>query len=265
MANSTVAAGTKVVSRAEWLAANREFLNKEKELTRLRDRLSRERQELPWVRVEKEYVFDTPGGKKTLGELFGGRSQLAIYHFMFGPEWEQGCPSCSLVADQIEGSAVHLGQRDVRLVLVSRAPLEKIAAFKKRMGWKLPWASSFGSEFNHDFNVSLSREELAREDCYNFGSSGFPSDEAPGLSVFYKNERGEIFRTYSAYGRGLEVLLPMYMILDRAPKGRDEEGLAFSMAWVRHHDRYEGVEVVEEAAASGPAKAAGAGCCAEHS
>jgi len=230
-----------IVSQAEWLEARKDLLAKEKNFTRQRDTLSAERRKLPWVKVEKEYVFDTPGGKETLAALFGGKSQLIVYHFMFGPGWEEGCPSCSLLADHFDGSVVHLAHRDVTFLAVSRAPLPQIEAFKKRMGWRFPWVSSYGTDFNFDYHVSFTREQMAKGPVdYNFTPREFPSDEAPGLSVFYKNERGEIFHTYSAYARGLDLLIGAYNYLDLAPKGRDEDALAYTMAWVRHHDRYEG-------------------------
>jgi predicted dithiol-disulfide oxidoreductase (DUF899 family) len=228
-----------IVSRDEWLAARKQHLSKEKEFTRLRDELSRKRRELPWVRVEKNYVFDTPGGKETLSDLFEGRSQLLVYHFMFGPNWEQACKSCSFWADNFNGIVVHLKHRDVSLLAVSRAPLEKIQAFRKRLGWEFKWVSSFENDFNGDFHVSFTPEELAKgEVYYNYAMQKFPSDEAPGISVFYKNVKGEIFHTYSCYSRGLDMLNVAYHYLDLVPKGRDEEGLSFSMAWVRHRDRY---------------------------
>ncbi len=180
----------KVVSQAEWVAARKELLAKEKSLTRQRDALAEERNKLPWVKVDKKYEFETAGGKKTLAELFGGASQLAIYHFMFGPDWEQGCPSCSLLGDHMDGMGIHLAQRDVKLTMVSRAPLAKIEAFKKRMGWKFPWASSYGSEFNFDYGVSVPKDEVGKEHVYNYAPTKFPSDERPGLSVFYKNGNG---------------------------------------------------------------------------
>jgi predicted dithiol-disulfide oxidoreductase (DUF899 family) len=230
----------RVVSQAEWLEARKALLAKEKDFSRRRDALSAERRELPWVRVEKEYVFDSPGGKETLADLFAGRSQLIVYHFMFGPEWEQGCPSCSLVADHLDGAAVHLAQRDVTLVVVSRAPLPQIEAFKQRMGWRFKWVSSYGSDFNRDYHVSFTKEELASGKVfYNYGMSDFTSEEAPGTSVFYRDEVGEIFHTYSSYARGLDMLVGAYNYLDLVPKGRDEDGLPYTMAWVRHHDRYE--------------------------
>jgi predicted dithiol-disulfide oxidoreductase (DUF899 family) len=239
MSTSTVDLGHKVVSRGEWLEARKAHLAKEKTLTRQRDALVQERRELPWERVEKEYVFETPHGKKTLAELFDGKSQLLVYHFMFGPEWEQGCPSCSMVADTVDGSIVHVTQRDTAFAVISRAPMSKIAAFKERMGWSFLWVSSFGSDFNYDFAVTFMPEQLANGKPYNFGTSGFPADEAPGVSVFYKDEKGNVFHTYSSFGRGVEGLLGVYTLLDMVPKGRDEDALPYSMAWVRHHDRYE--------------------------
>jgi predicted dithiol-disulfide oxidoreductase (DUF899 family) len=241
----------KVVSEAEWIEARKELLLKEKALTRQRDALAEERRKLPWVKVDKNYVFLTASGEKTLGELFGGKSQLVLYHFMLGPEWEQGCPSCSLLGDHLDGMGIHLAVRDVRLMIVSRAPLEKIDAFRKRMGWKFPWVSSYGSEFNFDFGVSVPKEDVGKEVIYNYNLSKFPSDERPGLSVFYKNANGEVFHTYSMYARGLEDLLGVYVILDRVPKGRDEAGLTHGMAWVRHHDRYPESNIVELKSAKG--------------
>jgi predicted dithiol-disulfide oxidoreductase (DUF899 family) len=235
----------KVVSQAEWVEARKQLLVKEKKLTRERDELAAERQKLPWVTVDEKYEFDTANGKKSLADLFGGKSQLVIYHFMLGPDWEQGCPSCSLLGDHMDGLGIHLAQRDVRFTIVSRAPLAKIDAFKKRMGWKFPWVSSFGSKFNFDFEVSVPKEELGKEHIYNYSLTKFPSDERPGLSVFYKNANGEVFHTYSMYGRGLEDLMGLYVILDRVPKGRDEAGLPHGMAWVRHHDRYPESNIVE--------------------
>jgi predicted dithiol-disulfide oxidoreductase (DUF899 family) len=228
-----------VVSQEEWLASRKALLSKEKEFTRLRDQLSAERRELPWVKVDKEYVFDGPDGKETLADLFDGRSQLIVYHFMFGPGWEQGCPSCSYVSDHIDGANWHLPHRDVTLLAVSRAPLPQIEAFKRRMGWGFKWVSSLGNDFNHDYHVSFTPDEMARgEVYYNYGMEEFPSEEAPGVSVFYKNPGGAVFHTYSAYARGLDLLVGAYNYLDLAPKGRDEADLPWTMAWVRHHDRY---------------------------
>jgi predicted dithiol-disulfide oxidoreductase (DUF899 family) len=230
----------KIVSRDEWLVARKAHLADEKAFTRARDALSRKRRELPWVKVETNYVFDTENGKQSLADLFGTRSQLIVYHFMLGPGWEEGCPSCSLLADQFDGLAVHLAQRDVALVVVSRAPLAEIETFKRRMGWHFKWVSSFGSSFNYDYHVSFSPDEKVRETAtYNYEADGFPSEEGPGASVFFKNDAGEIFHTYSCYGRGLDILIGAYNFLDLAPKGRDEDGLAFTMSWVRHHDRYD--------------------------
>ena len=243
MATSTIEVQhPKVVSPAEWLTARKAHLAKEKEFTRLRDELSQQRRELPWEKIEKQYVFDGPGGKKTLADLFGKRSQLIVYHFMFGPGWKEGCPSCSYLADHFDGSAIHLAHRDVSFAAISRAPSAEIEAFKKRMGWRFPWVSSFGSDFNYDYHVSFSPEEKAKNNGkvqYNYELTEFGSEEGPGASVFYKDKTGDIFHTYSSYARGLDILVGTYNFLDLVPKGRDEEGLAFSMAWVRHHDRYE--------------------------
>ena len=228
-----------IVSQEEWLAARKQLLNREKEFTRLRDQLSAARRELPWVKVEKQYVFDGPDGKETLADLFDGRSQLMVYHFMFGPGWEQGCPSCSFVSDHIDGANWHLPHRDVTLLAVSRAPLAEIEAFKQRMGWRFKWVSSYDNDFNHDFHVSFTPDEMARgEVYYNYGMEQFPSEEAPGLSAFYKDPSGAVFHTYSTYARGLDMLVGAYNYLDLAPKGRDEADLPWTMAWVRHHDRY---------------------------
>ena len=229
-----------VVSPEAWLAARKRLLTREKEFTRLRDELSRERRELPWVRVEKAYAFDTPSGRQTLSDLFEGRSQLLVYHFMYGPDWEVGCKSCSFWADNFNGIVVHLAHRDVTMVAASRAPLQKLEAFRKRMGWGFKWVSSFGNDFNRDYHVSFSKEEMGKgEMFYNFQPSKFPSDEAPGVSVFWRNEKGEVFHTYSCYSRGLDMLNGAYHYLDLVPKGRDEQGLSYGMEWVRHHDRYE--------------------------
>lgn len=229
-----------IVLHDEWVAKRKDLLRREKELTRLRDELARKRRELPWEVVTKNYVFDAPYGKETLSGLFGGRSQLIVYHFMFGPDWEEGCPSCSLVADNLDGNVVHLAQRDVTLAVVSRAPIAKINAFKKRMSWKFDWVSSIANDFNRDFQVSFTGEEVAEGSTYyNYGLNPFPADEAHGVSVFFKNELGEIFHTYSTYARGTEPLLGVYNFLDLVPRGRDEDDLPFPMAWVRHHDRYD--------------------------
>lgn len=236
-----------VVSQAEWVKARKELLRKEKEFMRLRDDLSRQRRELPWEKVEKKYVFDGPRGKETLGDLFAGRSQLAVYHFMFGPGWKEGCPSCSYLADTFDGCVVHLAHRDVAFLAISRATLPEIEGFKKRMGWKFKWVSSNGNDFNFDYQVSISAEEKAKggKVYYNYEMMDFPSEERPGMSVFYKNEAGEIFHTYSSYARGLDPMVATYQWLDLVPKGRDEAGLAHTMAWVRHHDKYDDGYVVD--------------------
>jgi predicted dithiol-disulfide oxidoreductase (DUF899 family)/uncharacterized damage-inducible protein DinB len=232
-------ATSKTVPQAEWLAARKKLMTKEKEFTRLRDELSRERRELPWEKVDKPYVFNGPNGKESLADLFNGRSQLIVYHFMLGPEWKEGCPSCSFLADGFDTAALHMAQRDVTLAVVSRAILPEIDTFKKRMGWRFHWVSSFGTDFNHDYRVSFSKDEITSgKASYNFDTENSSSEEAPGLSVFYKNEKGEIFHTYSSYARGLDILLTAYNFIDMTPKGRDEDSLPWPMAWVRHHDRY---------------------------
>jgi predicted dithiol-disulfide oxidoreductase (DUF899 family) len=236
----------KVVSKAEWVEARKKFLVKEKEFTRLRDELSRQRRELPWEVIDKPYTF----GSETLSDLFGGRSQLMVYHFMLGPGWEEGCRSCSFLADHFDGMTIHLAHRDVTLVVVSRAPQGEIDAFKKRMGWKFKWVSSFGSDFNYDYQASFTKGE---DVYYNYAMTQFPSEEMPGVSVFYKDETG-IYHTYSSYSRGLDILVGTYNFLDLAPKGRDEDGLAFSMAWVRHHDRYNEGYAVDTSAVYSPPK-----------
>jgi predicted dithiol-disulfide oxidoreductase (DUF899 family) len=227
-----------IVSRENWLAARKALLVKEKELTRQRDRLSAERRALPWVRVDKDYVFEGSEGKETLSDLFAGSSQLLVYHFMFGPDWGEGCPSCSFWADNYDGIAVHLKHRDVQLAAVSRAPIGKLEAYRRRMGWSFKWVSSLGSDFNHDYHVSFAPEEKA-DAYYNYRHGGFSGTEAPGVSVFLKEEDGTIFHTYSCYARGLDTLNSAYQLLDLVPKGRDEAGLPHPMAWVRRHDRYE--------------------------
>ena len=228
-----------VVSPGEWLAARKELLAKEKKFTRLRDELSRQRRELPWEKVEKEYSFAGPNGKETLSDLFDARSQLIIYHFMFDPDWPEGCKSCSLLADHYDRSVIHLSQRDVAMVTVSRAPLAKLEAFKKRMGWSFKWVSSLGGDFNWDYHVSFTLEERAeKKTYYNYGVHPFPSSEGPGISVFSKNANGEVFHAYSSFARGLDIFIGVYNLLDIVPKGRDEDNLAYGMEWVRHHDRY---------------------------
>jgi predicted dithiol-disulfide oxidoreductase (DUF899 family)/DNA gyrase inhibitor GyrI len=241
--------GHKIVSNEEWIEARKAFLVKEKEFTRQRDELSRQRRELPWVEVKKNYVFDGPNGKLTLSDLFEGKSQLIIYHFMLGPGWDQGCASCSYLADHIDGALPHLSARDVTLSVISRAPQPEIGAFKKRMGWRFNWVSSNGNDFNFNYQASFKKDEgTDGKVYYNYETMDFPSTEGPGVSVFYKDPSGAIFHTYSGYARGLDILVGAYNYLDLAPKGRDEEGLAFSMAWVRHHDRYDNAYKVDPTA-----------------
>lgn len=241
-----------VVPHAEWLARRHALLAREKELTRLQDEIARERRALPWKRLDKAYTFDTPEGPRRLADLFEGRGQLIVQHFMLGPGWEEGCPSCSYMADHTDGAIPHLAQRDITMLAVSRAPLAEIERFKRRMGWRFRWVSSFGSDFNFDFHVSFTTAERDRGEVrYNYVDQFFPHEEAPGISVFCKDaSSGEVFHTYSTYGRGVEVMMGAYPLMDLTPKGRDEDGLAHTMAWVRHHDRYD----------AGPAKAA---CCGQ--
>lgn len=231
----------KVVSQAEWEKAHAEFLKKEKEFTRMRDQLVKQRQELPWIQVEKKYTFDTATGKKTLGELFDGKHQLFLQHFMFAPKWEEGCPGCSFQADHIDGTLPHLAARDVSYVAVSRAPLAALEAYKKRMGWKFNWVSSLESDFNFDFHVSFSeKDQTAGKVFYNHSEMPYAGEELPGNSIFYKDASGLIFYTYSAFARGCEPLLTTYAILDMMPKGRDEAHFKNNpMEWVKRHDRYE--------------------------
>ena len=229
----------KVVSEAEWLVARKDLLSREKELTRLRDEVSRHRRELPWVKVDKEYVFDGPNGQETLADLFDGRSQLIVYHFMFGPDWEEGCKSCSYLADHFDGANWHLPHRDVSFVVISRAPMPKLDAYKKRMGWRFKWFSSRGNDFNFDYHVSATDEEQAKGKMhYNYQIQEWVNDEMPGLSVFHKDEDGDVFHTYSTYARGLDILVGAYNFLDLVPKGRDEERFDSTMEWVRRHGQY---------------------------
>jgi len=236
---TAVETGHQVVSQEKWIEARKALLAKEKELTRQRDELSRQRRELPWVKVDKNYVFEGPAGRQTLDQLFAGRNQLVLYHFMLGPGWKEGCKSCSYLADHFDGSLVHLANRDVTLAVISRAPIAEIQAFQKRMGWRFHWVSSYNNTFNFDYQVSFTEDEAKGEVTYNYAMQTFPSEEAPGMSVFYKDQSGDVFHTYSTYARGLDHLVGTYNFLDLTPKGRDEDGLAFTMAWVRHHDRYD--------------------------
>ena len=230
---------SKIVSKAEWLVARKDLLTREKELTRLRDEVSRHRRELPWVKVDKEYLFEGPDGKETLADLFDGRSQLIVYHFMFGPGWEEGCKSCSYLADHFDGANWHLPHRDVTLAVISRAPLSELEPYKKRLGWRFKWVSSHGNDFNFDYHVSATDDEKAKERMfYNYQTDELNCDEMPGLSVFYKNENGDVFHTYSTYARGLDILVSTYNFLDFVPKGRDENPDS-TMDWVRRHDKYD--------------------------
>ena len=226
-----------VVTHEDWLKARRDLLAKEKEFTRLRDELSRQRRELPWEKVEKDYVFDGPNGPESLADLFAGKRQLVVYHFMFGPDWEQGCSHCSFWADNFDGIVVHLKQRDTTLLAISRAPLAKLQAFRQRMGWRFRWLSSANTDFNIDYHVSLRPEERAAGTFfYNYTDTPVFADEAHGISVFYRDDSGAIFHTYSTYARGLDMLNGAYHYLDLLPLGRNEaEG---GSGWIKHHDRY---------------------------
>ncbi len=263
MATSTVD-HPKVVSRAEWLAARRALLAREKEITRASDEVARQRRELPWMKVEKSYVFDKPNGKETLSDLFAGRSQLIIAHFMFGPGWKEGCVGCSFGADHVDGMLVHLENHDVSYASISRAPIAEIETFKERMGWRFKWVSSFNNDFNRDYNVSFTKEDAAKGKVfYNYDMQDFVSEELAGLSVFYKDAAGDIFHTYSCYGRGDEKRLTTYMMLDLTPKGRNENGPNFSLAdWVRHHDKYGADGHVDSTGRYRESKT-GEGCCHE--
>ena len=242
-----------VVSHEEWVAARRQHLAREKEFTRLRDQLSRERRELPWERVDKAYVFDGPDGPESLGDLFAGRGQLIVQHFMFDPSWDEGCKSCSFWADNFDGIVVHLNHRDAGLVLVSRAPLATLEAYRRRMGWRIKWVSSFHTDFNRDYHVSFTPEELTGGRAYyNYANGGFPVAEAPGISVFTKDADGAIYHTYSCYARGLDMLNGAYHLMDLLPKGRDEAGLSSSMDWLRRHDQYEDLSLIPVGGLSRP-------------
>jgi predicted dithiol-disulfide oxidoreductase (DUF899 family) len=241
MAKLETFAGTKehkVVSQKEWLSARKRLLVKEKKLSKGRDQLNRERRALPWVKVEKEYVFDSPDGKLTLAELFGGKRQLIVYHFMFGPGWKEGCPHCSFWADHYDSVNHHIGQRDTSLVVVSRAPLKEIQAFKKRMGWRFTWVSSNQTDFNFDFHVSFMPQEIRSGRLfYNYTNVKMDIDEREGVSAFYRDKQGAIYHTYSSYARGIDLLNTTYNFLDLTAKGRDENP-EHSQDWVRYHDRY---------------------------
>jgi predicted dithiol-disulfide oxidoreductase (DUF899 family) len=260
--NTTTSEGRKnisdhpIVSREEWVKARKELLKKEKEFTRLRDQLNAESRELPWVRVEKTYVFDGSNGKETLSDLFAGRSQLIVNHFMLGPGWKEGCVGCSLGADHNDGIIVHLEHHDVSFVAISRAPRPEIEAFKKRMGWHFKWVSSFGSDFNYDYHVSFTPDEIGKGQVYyNYDIREFQIEELAGTSMFYKDGKGDIFHTYSAFARGSEMLGGVYGYLDHLPKGRNETGPNHDLSdWVRHHDRYGEAGLVEPTGRYVPAK-----------
>jgi len=245
-----------VVARDQWLAERKTLLAREKELTGLRDEIAGERRALPWVRIDKDYAFDAPEGRRTLADLFEGRRQLLVQHFMLGPGWNEGCPSCSFMADHSDGMSVHLQHRDVTPLAISRAPLAEIERFRQRMGWRFRWVSSYGSDFNHDFGVSFTPEERSRGEVrYNYATRPFLSEELPGISVFYKDDAGNVFHTYSTYGRGVEAMMGTYVLLDLTPKGRDEDEVPNKMEWVRHHDRYGPAPSTQEAPVAGS-------CCA---
>lgn len=239
-----------VVTRDQWLSKRKALLARERELTHLRDQVAAERRKLPWVRVEKDYVFDTPQGPRKLAELFEGRGQLVVQHFMLGPGWEEGCPSCSYMADHTDPMTPHLAQRDITFVAISRAPLAEIERFKRRMGWRFTWVSSHGTDFNFDYQVSFKPEEKARNEVtYNFAKQPWEWEELPGISVFVKDASGAVFHTYSTYRRGVEAMMGTYSLIDLTPKGRDEEEVG-GMGWVLHHDKYES-----------QVKAAAGSCC----
>ena len=239
-----------IVSQDQWLEARRDLLAAEKDLSRRSDQVAHLRRQLPWVRVAQDYVFEGPDGHQKLAELFDGRRQLLVQHFMLAPGWEEGCKSCSYMADHTDGMIPHLAQRDTTFVAISRAPYAEIVRFKRRMGWKFKWLSSNGSSFNYDFRVSFTPDEAAKgSQGYNYGTSPYGQEELPGVSVFFKDDNGDVFHTYSTYGRGVDVMMGTYRMLDLTPKGRDETGEATRMGWVRHHDRYE------------PVKTAGVACC----
>ena len=230
----------KVSTPEQWLVARLELLREEKEFTRLGDRLAQRHRELPWVKMTKPYSFESPRGKVTLADLFEGRSQLMVQHFMLGPGWEQGCKSCSFMMDHFNPTVPHLKARDVSFAAISHAPLAEILPFKKRMGWAVNWVSSHGTDFNRDFHVSFTQKEIDRGQVdYNYTKMDFPQTEAPGISVFVRDDSGNVYLTYSTYGRGVEVVMTTYELLDLVPKGRDESAMEYGMEWLRHHDRYE--------------------------
>jgi predicted dithiol-disulfide oxidoreductase (DUF899 family) len=230
-----------VVSRAAWIEARKELIKKEKAALKVQDEVAEERRKLPWVKVEKNYVFDTPTGKKSLADLFAGNSQLIVYHFMFGPGWKEGCPGCSFMVDHFDGPHIHLFHHDVTLIAVSRATLPELEKYKARMGWKFPWVSAHDTDFNQDYHVSATEEDKARGKMeYNFEEADLEIDELPGVSVFYKDDHGNVFHTYSDFARETESLLGAYHFLDLTPKGRNENGPNFNLGdWVKRHDEYD--------------------------
>jgi predicted dithiol-disulfide oxidoreductase (DUF899 family) len=229
----------KVATPAQWLTARRKLLAAEKKFTRAEDELNARRRALPWVKVAKAYTFASPQGKVTLADLFGPHSQLIVQHFMLGPGWEEGCKSCSFMMDHFAPTVPHLAARDVAFAAISHAPIKEILPFKRRMGWDVNWVSSHGSDFNFDFHVSFTDAEMARGVMeYNYTQMDFPQQEAPGISVFARDRAGDVYHTYSTFGRGVEIIMGTYRLLDLVPKGRDEENCEYGMEWVRHHDRY---------------------------
>jgi predicted dithiol-disulfide oxidoreductase (DUF899 family) len=229
-----------VVSQEQWLSARAALLTQEKEFSQLRDELNRKRRELPWEKVTKEYVFDGPNGKETLAGLFGNKNQLIVYHFMFAPEWDEGCPHCSFWADHFDGAGIHLPQRDTSFAVISRAPVQKIEAFKRRMGWRFKWVSSLNNDFNYDYHVSFTPQQIKNGTViYNYSKVEMEDEDREGLSVFARDEGGVLYHTYSCYARGIDLINSTYNFLDLTPKGRDEDGPEGVQAWVRHHDKYE--------------------------
>ncbi len=229
----------RIVSRDDWLKARTALLGEEKKLTAMKDELAAKRRTLPWVKVDTPYVFTGSDGEETLLDLFGDHSQLIVYHFMFGPGWEEGCKSCSFLSDHIDATLPHLAARDVSFVVVSRAPLEEFLPFRDRLGWRFKWVSSSGNSFNFDYHVSFAARDVENgHNVYNFDTHAAMSEEMPGASIFVRNDAGEVFHTYSCYARGLDGLIGTYAYLDLVPKGRDEADLDFTMAWVRYHDSY---------------------------
>ena len=230
----------KIVSREEWIAARKALMAGEKELTQAREALSRQRRELPWVKVDQDYVFDGPDGKVTLGDLFKGRPQLVVQHVMFAPEWDAACKSCSFWVDGFERMVPHLAARDTTMVAVSRAPVAKLEAFKQRMGWTFDWVSSGANDFNYDYGVSFSQGQIDSGDAkYNYGTTPLYGPELPGISVFFRDDKGSVFHTYSTFARGLDMMNAAYHYLDLTPLGRHEEGLPYPMDWVRLRDQYQ--------------------------